>query len=533
MLNLFFVTLAPLLITNLPLVNTSPAPKTCEAKYYKHDSNVKDRYLVVLRDDYTLEEHYKFVGQKFEANDILCGYVADLSSDLFDKVRTDCGVQFVEDDFTGKRDFHRATSSNKTFSPPLTRRATQQDAPWPLVQMSAPQKNPTDMTNYYVDNPGEGVDIYILDSGINHPQDEFNDQDGNDRIEDFLNVSTDKTYDDTAPDDGHGTSVASALIGKTYGVAKSANLFNVKYEIEGEPDIGNALSAMTRIVARHNARKTENGFKGSIINMSWSVPASRTVLKTLERVYAAGISMVASGGNDGFDPSAFPSRNDRVISVGASNVDYVPRESSNYGKDEIELWAPGEDVPLCNKHGDEVRADGTSFAAGYVSGILAIFYGVEGKDMNPDLAKTRLLAQTDDWIDLPPGNGKNWYNSPKALANTGNRKGAAKDPPLVYIGGPKAAAATLKPKPTTTATKAPSPSPTDICGVQYEVVLDHFDIFGKNFNSTMMGTEGSGLKEAISGEMNTEHPFAHTLANIRGDNRMRQADRLDFQPPRR
>lgn len=213
--------------------------------------------------------------------------------------------------------------------------------------------------------------------------------------------------------------------------------------------------------------------------------------------------MVASAGNGGFDPDGFPSRNIRVISVGASNIDYVPFKVSNYGKDEIELWAPGEKVPLCNKNGDEVTEDGTSFAAGYVSGILAIFYGVEGTEINPDLAKTRLMAQTDDWITLPNDEGRNWRDSPKALANTGNRKGAAKDPPLVYIGGPKAAAATAGPKPTTTATTAPTPSPTDVFGDKYEFVLDHFDIFGKNFNSTVMGTDGSGLKKAISGTTKT------------------------------
>jgi subtilisin family serine protease len=213
--------------------------------------------------------------------------------------------------------------------------------------------------------------------------------------------------------------------------------------------------------------------------------------------------MVASAGNRGFDSEAFPSRNIRVVSVGASNINYVPLKVSNWGKGEIELWALGEKVPLCNKNGDEVTEDGTSLAAGYVSGILAILYKVEGTDMNPNLAKARLMAQTDDWITLPNDEGKNWRNSPKALANTGNRKGAAKDPQVAYIGGPKAAAVTTGPTPTTTATTAPTPSLTNICRDKYELFLDHFDIFGKNFNSTVIGTNGLRLKKAISGTIKT------------------------------
>jgi hypothetical protein len=66
-----------------------------------------------------------------------------------------------------------------------------------------------------VDNPGDGVDIYILDSGINHLQEEFNDDDGNDRIFDLINVSTDKDYADSATGNGHGILIASALGAKS------------------------------------------------------------------------------------------------------------------------------------------------------------------------------------------------------------------------------------------------------------------------------------------------------------------------------
>jgi hypothetical protein len=117
MLNLFFATLVPIFIANLPFGTTSPTPRDCEATYYKQDNKVKDSYVVIFNDGYTLEKHFKFLGRKFEVDDILSGYGADLPPDLFDKVRTDCGVRFVEGDFTRTQDVHSVGNSNKTSSP--------------------------------------------------------------------------------------------------------------------------------------------------------------------------------------------------------------------------------------------------------------------------------------------------------------------------------------------------------------------------------------------------------------------------------
>ncbi len=46
---------------------------------------------------------------------------------------------------------------------------------------------------------------------------------------------------------------------------------------------------------------------------------------------------------------------------------------------------------------------------------------------------------------------------------------------------------------------SPTPWATDICGDQYEAFFDHFKILGKNFDSTVMGMDGSGVHKAISG----------------------------------
>ncbi|KAK3707465.1 hypothetical protein LTR37_012107 [Vermiconidia calcicola] len=388
--------------------------------------------------------HFNFLGETSDVTPLNTGYYASLTDDQLAKVRSDCQVHFVEDDTSGPRPEEEITVDDSDESAgTLARRGQQKEAPWPLFEMSAATTvalPPPDESYYYVDNPGEGVDVYIIDSGINHPYDEFNDDGRSDRIVDEINVSTEPDdYSDVAPNAGHGTLIADAVGGNGYSVAKSATLRNVKYERNRVPDAARFVQAMQQVILKHNARKTESGFKGSIINMSFSLGKTLSAAKELENAYKAGISLVTSAGNRKYNARSFPAIDEHVISVGGSSNDYTPWQEaeagSNYGEGILDLWAPGQRVPLTDKDGRSTTATGTSFASGYVSGILAIFYGVEGTSMNLDLARERLIAQTDDWITLP--DGTDWHNSPKAFANTGNRKGAAQFPPVVYIGGPE------------------------------------------------------------------------------------------------
>lgn len=233
----------------------------------------------------------------------------------------------------------------------------------------------------------------------------------------------------------------------TIQVAKSATLRSVKSRVGNKPDAGLLLLSLDAIVSSHNSRKSRPGFKGSVINMSFRVGRTPPLEEALDKTHAAGISMVASAGNNGYQSGHYPSSNAHVISVGGITTNYQPRTKtngggSNYGKDEVVIWAPGEAVAGMQPGGQLKCGSGTSFAAAYVSGILALFYGVEGTAMNPDLARQRLLANADDYVDLPAGT--DWRQSPLAVANTGYLKGQAQNPKVPYIGAPSS---------------SPSPSP--------------------------------------------------------------------------
>ena len=77
---------------------------------------------------------------------------------------------------------------------------------------------------------------------------------------------------------------------------------------------------------------------------------------------------------------------------------------------------------------------GTSYSVGYVSGTLAFFYGVEGKDMTPTKAAERLAQNADNYMEFP--DGTDWKESPNILANIGYLKGQQQDPKMPYLGAP-------------------------------------------------------------------------------------------------
>lgn len=183
----------------------------------------------------------------------------------------------------------------------------------------------------------------------------------------------------------HGTRVATAIGGNTRGIARAATLRSVKFSINGTPDAARFADALQEIIRRHNIRSTDPAFRGSICNFSEGMKRTDAANVAINKAQQAGISMVASAGNSGYQTFHFPSDNQHVISAGAMQEDYTPwklgRYASNYGRDEVDIWAPGDKLALFTNTGAPTTyTSGTSFACGYVSGILAVFYGNE--DLN-------------------------------------------------------------------------------------------------------------------------------------------------------
>jgi len=123
---------------------------------------------------------------------------------------------------------------------------------------------------------GTNVDIVIVDSGIQADHPEFEDADGNSRVQQ-INWYTESGVSGSMPSgfyvdyDGHGTHVAGTVAGKTFGWAKNANIYSIKLSgLEGSSDPVPGLSvadAFDCILGWHNNKTTDNP---TVVVNSWA-----------------------------------------------------------------------------------------------------------------------------------------------------------------------------------------------------------------------------------------------------------------------
>nr|OQO32191.1 hypothetical protein B0A51_00560 [Rachicladosporium sp. CCFEE 5018] len=356
----------------------------------------------------------------------------------------------------------------------------------------------------YLEDSGKGVDVYIIDSGV-------------DKIDKIKNLVVDELdvmnvgFRDAR---NHGTIVANFVASSSYGSAKKPTLRNCQVMKDDVPNEKAVIDTLREIIKRDDDRKKQPGYKGAIINMSIQSEKSDDLELQLDRAYAKGITVIAAAGNRGIKATGvYPCSHENVICVGAIDSTYslasFQTGGSNFGQ-ALTLFAPGHALSGHDNTG-VLRTDleGTSFATPYVTGIAAIFLGVEGP-ASPDRIKN-LLTWNAQNITL---NGIK--DSPKVLANSGYLRESGKP----YWGAPSALSpvaplmsligqiASLTATPTTFATSAappttttapPPPPPTESCHTQYKLVLDTFDIWGSNWDVAKLGDAGSGLHDQISG----------------------------------
>lgn len=133
--------------------------------------------------------------------------------------------------------------------------------------------------NYTLD--GTGVDIVIQDSGIQADHPEFQDAEGNSRVQQ-IDWYTESGISGTMPTGhytdyhGHGTHVAGTAAGKTYGWAKNARIYALKVAgLEGSSDPNNGIpvSDCFDVIKQWHAAKPADPATGvkrpTIVNMSW------------------------------------------------------------------------------------------------------------------------------------------------------------------------------------------------------------------------------------------------------------------------
>jgi subtilisin len=224
-------------------------------------------------------------------------------------------------------------------------------------------------------NRGAGVKIAVIDTGI-----DYNHED----LDDNYRGGYDFVFEDDDPFDdntrSHGTHVAGIIAAEenvtgVVGVAPEAEIYAVKVMD------GGGFGGADWIIAGIEWA-VENDM--DIANLSLEGPHDPALMDACDSAYAAGLLLVAAGGNDisgQGGPVKYPGAYDSVIAVTATDVNDTPGYFSPVGP-ELELAAPGVEILSTIRGGTYGTLDGTSQAAPHVAGAAALFFSTNPPDLN-------------------------------------------------------------------------------------------------------------------------------------------------------
>ena len=203
---------------------------------------------------------------------------------------------------------------------------------------------------------GSGVKIAILDTGVApHPA--------------FSSAISSQNLVALASDpavlNGHGTAVASVIIGRdplTPGVAPGADIVSIRIA----NDLGQSDSFL---LAQGIVAAVDAG--ADLINISMgSFGDSVLVRNAIEYARAAGTLIIAASGNNGRDRVTYPAANPGVIAVGSVDALGNHLDFSNTGS-QLAISAPGLGVNTAWVNNESASVSGTSFSSPIVTGSIA------------------------------------------------------------------------------------------------------------------------------------------------------------------
>jgi thermitase len=209
---------------------------------------------------------------------------------------------------------------------------------------------------------------------------------------------------------GHGTHVSGIIAAKMdsirgiSGVAPNVTIMPVKYWSESNTGLQNLELSIKAI-----DYAIDNG--ANIINFSGGGPDfNEKEYLAYKRAESKNILIVSAAGNesqniDNEDNFYYPAsyRLSNMISVMATDIHNKPVESSNYGKNNVDVSAPGEQIFSILPGNRSGYMTGTSQATAFVSGIAALLLS-HNKTLTPKEIKAIIIKSSDRFDQLKDKN---------------------------------------------------------------------------------------------------------------------------------
>lgn len=253
---------------------------------------------------------------------------------------------------------------------------------------------------------GKGVTLAVIDSGISSSHPALADK--------VSGRFTAFAKDSAKLDTHHGTAVASIIAARQgmRGVASEVKLLSAQVFATSEEGY---VTADSYDIARGIDWAVANG--ANILNLSFAGDQDPLVKAVLQKASERGVISIAAAGNEGVGaPAAYPAAYDNVIAVTATDADDGLYDFANRGG-HVEIAAPGVDVLVASGEDGYALESGTSMAAAYISGSVALMLErVQG--LSPEKIKKFLAVAARDLGDVgrDPDFGHGLLDAGKAVS---------------------------------------------------------------------------------------------------------------------
>ena len=226
---------------------------------------------------------------------------------------------------------------------------------------------PLNQAYTYPANPGQGVTVYVLDTGLNANHVDFTGR---------VRPGIDMVDNDSSPTDchGHGTHVAGTAVGTTYGVAKKASVVAVRVlNCQGSGTNDDLIAGIDWV--RANAQKP------AVVNYSigcQSRCSSQAMDSAVSNLVSSGVQFVQAAGNSSDNACYYsPQGVAAAVTVGNTTSSDARNSSSNYGSC-LDIFAPGTSIVSASYSSNTGSATmtGTSMASPHTAGAAAVYLGL-------------------------------------------------------------------------------------------------------------------------------------------------------------